>query len=182
MDASGSVENSFALIQELAKRIVYGLDFSDGATRVGIVTYRNSEQIRFNLDEYTSRDEVVNAIAYDQDYSEGTFTSSAIKAMREDMFTTRNGDRRGVDDVAMVITDGRSNIQKADTIREADLAKDEGILMMSVGVGERVWINELTGMASEDSSGDSSDNVFLLLDSSELDDVADQILDALCER
>ena len=177
LDASGSVDDNFALIQELTKRIVSGLNFAIDRTRVGIVTYQDTEQVRFNLDEYTSKDEVINAIAFDQSRSKGTHTSSALRTMREDMFTNSNGDRNGVDNVAIVITDGRSNIQEDNTIPEAELAKNEDIRVMTVGVGRRVGISEINGMASTP----SSDNTFLLVNESDMNEVADLILDQLCE-
>ena len=179
LDASGSVEANYILIQELTKRVVHGLNFDGGRTRVGVITYQNEEKVRFNLNEYTSKDEVLNAIAFDQDIqNHGTHTTSALRVMREDMFQSRNGDRTGVDNVALVFTDGKSNIQNVNTIPEADLAKDDGIHMMAVGVGRRVGQNEINGMASSP----SSDNAFMLEDASELDDIANLILDQLCEN
>ena len=177
LDASGSVEDNFALIQDLTKRIVYGLNFAIDRTRVSIVTYQDTEQVRFNLDEYTSKDEVINAIAFDQAKRKGTHTSSALRTMREDMFTPRNGDRNGVDNVAIVMTDGRSNIEQDNTIPEADLAKDGAIRLITVGVGRRVGVSEINGMASRP----SSENAFLLINESDLNEVADLILDQLCE-
>ena len=177
LDASGSVESNYALIQDLAKRVVYGLNFNAGRTRVGVITYQNTEQIRFHLNEYTSQDEVLNAIAFDKNSSDGTHTSSALRIMREQMFKARKGDRTGVDNVALVLTDGRSNIQNSNTIPEADLAKDDDIHMMAVGVGRRVGHNEINGIASSP----TSDNAFFLDDASELDNVANLILDQLCE-
>ena len=156
---------------------MWGLNFEGGRTRVGTVTYQRKEKLRFHLNEYNSKEEVLNAIAFDQDGSLGTFTSSAITVMIDDMFKSRRGDRTGVDNVGLVITDGRSNIQERNTITEADRAKDDDILMMAVGVGKRVGTEEINGIASNP----SSDNAFFMEDESELNRIADRILDQLCD-
>ena len=154
------------------------MNFDNGRTRVGVITYQDTEQIRFHLNEYYSQDEVLNAIAFNQGKSQGTYTSVAINVMREDMFKARNGDRTGVDNVAIVVTDGNSNIQSQRTIPEADEAKDDDIRMMAVGVGRRVGHSEVTGIASVP----SADNAFFMEDESELDDIANLILDELCDN
>ena len=45
------------------------------------------------------------------------------------------GDRPGVPNVGLVLTDGESNVNKEDTIPEANAARQEGIILFAVGIG-----------------------------------------------
>ena len=56
-----------------------------------------------------------------------TFTTSAIRLLRQELFTGRNGDRPNIQNYVILITDGNSNINPAQTIPEAIAARNEGI-------------------------------------------------------
>ena len=43
----------FALTQQILKLIVYGLNFANGNTRVGVVSFQDVAQTRFQLNTYT---------------------------------------------------------------------------------------------------------------------------------
>ena len=177
LDASGSVYYDFEMVQRLAIRIVWGLNFANSRVRVGVITYQDTEKIEFVLDRYTTKEEVLNAIAFTHDrHVIGTNTASAINTLHRDMFTAANGDRSGVDNVAIIIGDGRSNINSADTISEADNARNDGIRMIAVGVGPRFDRGEVVGIADSPSSL----NAFFMEDESELEETADLIVDTLC--
>ena len=177
LDASGSVHYDFELVQRLATRIVWGLNFVNSRVRVGIITYQETERVEFVLDQYVTKEEVINAIAFTHDPTIiGTNTADAIGTTRRDMFTAANGDRNGVDNVAIVISDGRSNINSANTIPEADDARNDGIRMIAVGVGSRFDRGEVVGIADSPSSL----NAFFMEDETELDETAELILETLC--
>ena len=55
--------------------------------------------------------------------------------------------RRNVPKIMIVITDGSSE-NPAETIRQARLAKEEGVRIMSVAVGNNVFVEELEQIAS----------------------------------
>ena len=58
---------------------------------------------------YLGRQQLVEAIN-NLDYSHGTTnTGSALRYVKDNMFSGFNGDRNGVQDVAIVLTDGGSN-------------------------------------------------------------------------
>ena len=41
-----------------------GLDFNFGRTQVGVVTFSATASVQFSLNKYTSKGEVLNAIAF----------------------------------------------------------------------------------------------------------------------
>ena len=94
-----------------------------------------------NCFRYETAEEVIMAIEELQ-YKpfQRTNTQAALRSMRRDVFDPnglgRRGDRQFVPNVAIVITDGKSNILPTNTIPEAILAMDKGITILSVGIGD----------------------------------------------
>ena len=81
-----------------------------------------------------------------------TNTSGGLRTMRTQVFGGTRGDRPDVRNVAIVITDGESTVDQNMTMREADLAKDEGVAIFVVGVTDRINEDELRGIASDPDS------------------------------
>ena len=178
LDASGSVEAKFELAMKLARRIIEGLNFAGSRTRVGVMTYADDVTIRFHLDTYNSRDEVLNAIAFTQDRGK-TNTAGALSEMETNMFTSSHGDRPGDDNYAVVITDGNSNVQRINTIPAAEDARQAGIKIFAVGIGDNGSVDrsEINGIANNP----DSDFAHLMATEEELEVVADTILTKICE-
>ena len=178
LDASGSVEASYALAQDMARRLVNGLNFDGGRTRVGVATYSDSATAKFHLNTYTDKTSVLNAISYTLENGK-TNTASGIDMARNDMFTSSRGDRNGDQNYAIVITDGKSNINRGGTIPAANSARQAGIKMIAIGIGNNgnVDRSEINGIAND------PDNqfAFLLDDASSLDEVANNVLDQICQ-
>ena len=59
-------------------------------------------------------------------------------AMHEKMFTVEKGDRPDAPNVAILLTDGESSVDKQFTLPQADQARSKGITIYSIGVGEQV--------------------------------------------
>ena len=70
------------------------------------------------------------------------------------MFNATNGDRPGVPNIGVVITDGASNDQEK-TASEAQSARDAGILLLAVGIQNANMV-ELNAIATDP----DSDHVF----------------------
>lgn len=87
----------------------------------------------------------------------------------------RNGDRDDAENVAMVITDGVSNINSRRTIPEAEDSRDIGIHIYAIGIG-LTDTRELEGIASEP----SSDNTFAVNDFDELVGLERRIFSQIC--
>ena len=104
-----------------------------------------------------------------------TNTADAIEMMRTVMFTPRNGDRSGVPNVGVIITDGISNINSQRTIPEAEYARDEKIHIYAIGIGLSDT-RELDAMASVP----ASDNSFAVQDFDELKGLENRVFSALC--
>ncbi|KAK6961153.1 collagen alpha-3(VI) chain-like isoform X4, partial [Biomphalaria glabrata] len=176
LDASTSVtERNFELLKDFVKDFLLDADIDGGNVRVGVVIYSDADYVQFQLNTYAKKADVYNAID-DIPYRYGsTNTADALKTMRSVMFTAGNGDRSDVDNVAVVVTDGVSNINSRRTVPEAEQARAEGIHIYAIGIG-LTDTRELDGIASKP----VDENRFAVQDFTELRDLRHKVIFALC--
>jgi von Willebrand factor type A domain len=95
----------------------------------------------------------------------------------QDAYLTVNGERTWVPNVAIVVTDGNSNIQSSLTPVEAARCRAQNIRLVVVGVGD--WINmfELSTIASQPLSA----NLFLLETTNRTENVTAQLIRSTCD-
>ena len=61
-----------------------------------------------------------------------------IWTMHNEMFSAVNGDRTDAPNIGVVITDGASSVDADRTIPEAQAAKEKGVELFAIGVGDEV--------------------------------------------
>ena len=158
LDSSGSIEISgqgnWNLMLNFLVDIVNRLTIGPNAIRVGVVSYSGQSKVNFLLDEHTNKSELVNAIKRIPYIGDSTNTAAAIEDMRTKVFTQR-GDRSNVQNMAIVITDGESNIDQRNTIPNAERAKNDGIIMLAVGITKEINLDELRGISSNGVEGET---------------------------
>ena len=116
--------------------------------------------------------QILNALSLAFENRQGqTNTQAALQLLYKSVFTAAGGDRQGVDNIGVVVTDGYSNVQADRTLTEAEAARQSGIEVYTVGLSDDVNPDELTGIAS------SSDHVIMIPDSYT---AADIVLEELC--
>lgn len=79
--------------------------------------------------------------------AQNTFTNKALLLARLQAFTAASGARNSATKIAIVLTDGQSSLP-TETTREANLLKDAGVLVLSIGIGDVVKESELEAIAS----------------------------------
>jgi len=178
LDASGSVEETFERSMNLTRSIVNGLNFAGGRTRVALVTYGDNALIRFKLNEYSDKVSVLNAIAFTQEKGR-TNTAGGIEKAVTEVYTARDGDRAGDEDVMIVVTDGQSNVNEDDTVKMADEARKSGITVYAIGIGDKgkVGRGELNGIANKP----VNQYAYVVDNEGDVDVVANKVLDMLCQ-
>ena len=77
-----------------------------------------------------------------------TNVAQALNFMTDQQFVSQRGDRPNVQNIGIVITDGRSNVTPENTIPNAVRAQAAGIRMYSIGITNDVDENELRQMSS----------------------------------
>jgi len=91
-------------------------------------------------------------------------------------FVSRNGDRDDAANVAIVITDGVSNINARRTIPEAEQSRDIGIKIYAVGIG-LTDTRELLAIASTP----ADDHAFAVNDFDQLAGLENQLFGRYCQ-
>lgn len=150
LDMSGSTDDSHDMVLQMARRLVDRLNLKSpiygGGSRVALVTYAASATVWFSLGTYNDETALLEAFNIITPSEEGTYTRSALTLMQKDVFNASRGDRSGVANVAVIITDGRSNIQQDETVSAAAAARSAGTTIYVVGVSDVNEV-ELTGIA-----------------------------------
>lgn len=161
IDSSSSIPTKdFELQINFVKDIVRFLDFGSDQSRVAAVSFSNKLFPEFQFDDYTTKDEVLEAIAGIQ-HSRGdaTRTYLALEHTNTVLFKPGNGERPDAKDVVIVLTDGETNSgsydhhwaasAKRQTQFEAGRIKARPAVIFAIGVGSAVDVAELNGMSSD---------------------------------
>lgn len=175
LDLSGSVETVRDLIMEFAYQFTLDLPLASDLVRLSVINYADTPFVCFHLDTYTSKRGVLNALVA-KFYGGRTGTESALRTMYEDVFTSARGDRASVDNYAIVVSDGRSNINRDRTIPEARMARSRGVNIYSVAVGESPSMGEMEGIANTP----SSEYTVRLATADDVKMASDELMDHLC--
>ena len=102
---------------------------------------------------------------------------AALSTSRNDVFSSRNGARSGVDNIAIIISDGDSNVNNGNTIPEANQMRNQGIRVFSLATGDSPDMAEMNGIANDP----DSEYVYRVRNSGEVDSVVGRLLDYLCQ-
>lgn len=135
LDGSGSISNSmWTHILDFVKRIVSQLNVGQSNIRVGVLEFGTQASIKFHLDSFRTKKDVLSGIDRIRKSDGGTNTADGFLITRKEMFQERRGDRRDVPNILILITDGQSTVNTQKTIQYAEDAKKAGITILAVGV------------------------------------------------
>jgi collagen type VI alpha len=176
LDLSGSLEEVYNIVIEFAKQTMFGLPVYSQGARVSVITYADNSTIMFPLDKYTTAVSLRNALSFSK-AGGTTNTQAAIKMAYNEVFTSAAGDRSGVPNIMIVCSDGQSNVNSQNTIPEANAAKQRGITVYSVGIGQDVYRPEMEAIAT---APISSHTVYVPT-AADVPKGASTLLDLLCQ-
>ena len=161
--------------------LIANSDLDSGSVRVGALLYSTSVQVGFHLNKYSTKNDVVQAIGNLPYMYGSTNTADALKLLRTEMFTADNGDRPENNNIAILFTDGRANINRNRTFLEAYLAKSEGIKMYVIGVNEfSETYSEFTKEVEQIASSPPEEHLFVIDNFGELDGLEKHIFITIC--
>ncbi|CAH1789907.1 unnamed protein product [Owenia fusiformis] len=149
LDISGSIEIvQFEETISFIKSIVNDLDIGPTKSRLGLVTFATDVNIKFTLDRYNNKADILAALDTVTHSGGSTATVQALNTMRTRMFTLAAGDRPNHPNTAFIITDGSSKDGNPST--EARLSREKGIQIYAIGITTvELNIAELTDIASD---------------------------------
>ena len=151
LDTSARVtEANFKSMLQFSKQLLNYIDIDSGNLRIGFLTSSAKVQIHFHLRRYQKKSDIIQAIDQIPYVKGSTNTAEALKTPRM-MFVPRKGDRPDVMNIALLLTDARTNLNSKKTLLQAKRARDKFFKIIALGIGfpdEK----ELNQIASDDLS------------------------------
>ncbi|XP_038134858.1 collagen alpha-1(XXII) chain-like isoform X2 [Cyprinodon tularosa] len=178
IDTSSSVgKENFEKIRQWVANLVESFDIAPDKTRVAVVRYSDKPTTEFTLGRYRTLEDVKQAARNIRYLGGNTMTGDAINYTTDNIFTESSGARplaRGIQKVAILLTDGRSQDYVLEPSR---LAAKAGIRMFAVGIGEALK-EELEEIAAEPKNA----HVFHVTDFNAIDKIRGRLRRRLCEN
>ena len=150
LDFSTSVDTLSNIVLEMVRKLIHGLPIGMDRARVALVSYSGKATVNFYLNKYKTKMEILNALAFSR-VGGKTNTQEALSLVTNEVYTSANGDRPGVKNVMILMSDGCSNVQRDNTLPNAEQARKSGIEIYAVGLADydRMQVN---GIASDPDS------------------------------
>ncbi|CAG2236186.1 COL6A [Mytilus edulis] len=165
----------FGKLKSFMKKVISNFEIGTDKIQIGLVTFSNSSKTEFPLKAYSSSDELDKAID-GVHYTQGlTFTHLALEEVLKHGFTAQAGARDDVPRIVVIVTDGWSR-DPTNTLINAQKAKDAGIIMFSIGVGNYLDEDELKAMSSDPVEIHS----FMVEDYSALESIQNSVASKVC--
>lgn len=179
IDASNSIgfSNFFNLKTFLSEFLDHS-SVDDGAVRVGAVTFSTAVEVEFKLNKYKKSSQISNHISKLKYTAGATNIAGGLNETRNVLFKKGNGDRDDVPNFVVVITDGKSNINKPYTIPYAQQLKDDGAIIYALAIGKELRDShqEILDMVSKP----AKDNFQLIRSYKDLLDLKSIIFSKIC--
>lgn len=131
-------------------RLFQYADIDGGKVRVAMGYFKKRLKLLFNLKKIRTRAEYAQALAKIPKKVRGRKGDAgfALKKMRERVFARSRGDRPGVQNVVVIITDDKESVDQKKFLREAEETKAEGIKIVTFGLN-KADKKELLAVSSE---------------------------------
>ncbi|XP_041104554.1 collagen alpha-1(XIV) chain-like isoform X4 [Polyodon spathula] len=142
-------------------------------TQVAIAQYSDDPRTEFKLNSYSNKETLLDAIQRISYKGGNTKTGKAIKHVKEQIFTVEGGLRRGVPNVLVVLTDGRS---QDDVNKVTKNMQMEGFIIFAIGFADADY-GELVNIASKPSER----HVFFVDDLDAFQKIEEQLITFVCE-
>ena len=158
MDESGSIgSDNFELMKQLAIDITDGFEIGPSNTQVGWINFNDFARVIFNLNTYPTKALLHAAIRNVRYSSGGTRIGAGLSALHYSGFVASAGARNSyaIPEVAIVVTDGRSNIQAIEAAATL-LRENRNINVFAIGVGSGISIPQLEAVALAGITNDAS--------------------------
>ncbi|XP_056300245.1 collagen alpha-1(XIV) chain isoform X4 [Pseudoliparis swirei] len=175
VDGSWSIgDDNFMKITRFLYSTMGSLDLigPDG-TQVAIAQFSDDARTEFQLSSHGNKEALLEAIQKIRYKGGNTKTGRAIKHVKESIFTSEAGARRGVPKVLVVLTDGRSQDDVNKVSKEMQV---DGYIIFAIGFADADY-GELVNIASKPSDR----HVFFVDDLDAVKKIEEQLITFVCE-
>ena len=171
----GATYRNWCVVLEFAKSVADAFRISSNRAQVGVIKFNTEADVVFYLDKYKDNKSLCNAIV-NIDLERGQANLAAALRTGRWMFRTYNGARDGVPRILIMLTDGTANVEEKETEKESNKTKAGGIVIFTVGVGNKVDYDELRKIASK------PEYFFFATDFAHLNSVLQKLLEDSCNE
>ena len=143
-NVGNDIEGAFNLMKDFMKRTFDFVNISPTCSRAGLIVFANDSRIKFNLNNYTNREDLERALdditlERIRDFpgfgSSGTNTPGVLQLMldaaKDGRLALKDGERA---QIAIVITDGRPSLRN--TNNEDEKTREASVRLHSSGIYE----------------------------------------------
>ncbi|XP_075900293.1 collagen alpha-1(XIV) chain-like isoform X2 [Nelusetta ayraudi] len=175
VDGSWSIgDDNFVKIIRFLYSTAGALDqIGPNGTQVAIAQFSDDARTEFQLNSYSDKERLLDAINKIAYKGGNTKTGGAIHHVKEKIFVEEEGLRRGVPKVLVVLTDGRS---QDDVTKVAKEMQREGIIIFAIGFADADY-GELVSIASSPSDR----HVFFVDDLDAFKMIEEKLVTFVCE-
>ena len=115
---------------------------SDGVN-IGVVTFSYYARLTIKLSDYKDTDSFIQGTKNIPLMNSQTYIDRALIWARTRLFTERNGDRKDVPNILILLTDGKQtqSVYATSPIVQADLLRKNGVTILTIGIGR--FVNEI---------------------------------------
>ncbi|XP_061572452.1 collagen alpha-1(XIV) chain [Cololabis saira] len=175
VDGSWSIGRvNFRLVRMFLENLVNAFDVGIDKTRIGLAQYSGDPRIEWNLNSFSNKDAVIDAVKNLPYKGGNTLTGLALTFILENSFKAESGSRIGVPKIGILITDGKS---QDDVIPPADRLRKAGVELFAIGV-KNADENELRSIASQP----DDTHVFNVADFSIMSSILEGLTRTVCEQ
>ncbi len=145
----GSYDN-WQLLLTFVSNLVDKFEVGRDQTRFGAVVFSDNARLVFPLNRYFTAEGVKSGLGSIAYIGQRTNTPEALRVTRQQCFHENNGDRPGVNNLAIIVTDGYPypDSRKPETVTEAQLLRSSGVKMVAVGISNQIDENMLRQLSS----------------------------------
>ncbi|KAK5861651.1 hypothetical protein PBY51_017110 [Eleginops maclovinus] len=147
IDSSGSIgPQDYEKMKEFMKSVITKSAVGQDNVHVGVMQFSTIQQLAFPLNQYFSKDQMLNTITAMQQVGGGTLTGAAITDVSQ-YFDGLRGGRPGMRQTLIVITDGEAQ----DEVKVPALAvRNKGVVVYAIGVvdANTTQLLEISGSAT----------------------------------
>ncbi|XP_064601429.1 collagen alpha-3(VI) chain-like [Liolophura sinensis] len=151
LDLSSLADSHLDIYKSSLKRFISESAVEDIGHQFSLVSYGAQVDIALNLTDGVTTTRCLQAVDDLLPLPGGRNTHLALAALRETIFLPESGDREGAINVVILITSGPSFLPFR-TLTEANLLKESGVTVFSLGVGRWVKDAEVQFLASKPAS------------------------------
>ena len=141
LDSSGSIkdtspanQSNYDLEKEFVVDIIKRLDIGQLKVRVGLLFFSTQAKSHIYLNEEYDKEKLIAKVLATPFIGGQTNIADALQLLITEQFVSKNGDRKGIKDIAILISDGNATVKEDIVMKNADLAKDQDIRLVTIGV------------------------------------------------